>query len=377
MEKTYRRNVKKIPLTIDIEYIEPDFQPMETLFLDLMENLNKLKKNPPKPIFVYPKSEVIKQNKQASLKKNALTEENDTIDDFELLDELEKKYKSGNNQQNTETLSDTDIDVDIDIDSHETENNEREPDKTEKKSNNTSESKNSPKVDEYNEQEFKTEQDAEENEEEKMQKRIQDLLFSFMVLRRKNPNIEIPEFTEHSDVELMQRTYNNIIRSISLESSLSWYKKILMVSWLIIEYVSVEIFHIDMSGFANHQIGGLNEYDTLLLELGEKHSSLLTMFPVEVRLIFMVLFNAVIFFLGKMVFSGGGSGSAPKMNILNNIMSMMMGGGGSASPTTNNLFSANTSNQNAPKKRGNMRGPTITPSDVEHFAKQTLNTNDN
>lgn len=49
---TYRLKIKKIPLPNGIQYKEPRFPAFKELHLDLLENKTKLKKNPPKPLFV-------------------------------------------------------------------------------------------------------------------------------------------------------------------------------------------------------------------------------------------------------------------------------------------------------------------------------------
>ena len=103
-----------------------------------------------------------------------------------------------------------------------------------------------------------------------------------------------------------------------------------------------------------------NNYNRLLLELGEKnYSPKGSRFPVEVRIVFMIMTNAALFYVQKSVFSGAGS----------NLFTQFLGGGGNnqqrSPPRT---FGGNSNNTPQPKTR--MRGPTISPEEVEQLARQ-------
>src|SRR3989304_1752044 len=63
MSKGYRLKVKKIPLNSVLQVYEPNFPPLENLYLDMLENKEKLKKNAPKPIFV---RDIVKNEKSSS-----------------------------------------------------------------------------------------------------------------------------------------------------------------------------------------------------------------------------------------------------------------------------------------------------------------------
>lgn len=323
--KTYRLKVRKIPLSNSIQYKKPNFPSFHELHMDLLENKTKLKKNPPKPIFV----RIDSPKDTAEVKENFSAE---TVDEDFTLDELERAYRADSDSED-HVFSDTE---------------KREPENESE-----SESEAEKNKGEYRQQHFEKAQEEELDEEEKERQDKANLLFKFMVLRRQYPGVEIPEFTEHSDFSTMKRVYEQIIRKVSLDSSVDNYKQYLVGGLMVMEWVSTNWLGIDLGGFTQQQAKMMNRYDRLLVELGEKnYSSLGSRFPVEVRLIFLVLFHAGLFYVQKMIFSGQGG-----MNILNTLFS------GPATPQP--------PPQPNNRRRGGMKGPTISPHDVEELSKQT------
>jgi hypothetical protein len=189
--------------------------------------------------------------------------------------------------------------------------------------------------------------------EETEEKQKEDLLFKFMILRRQYQNVEIPEFTEHSDLQMMKRIYEKVIKQVSLDSSVENYRQYLVGGFLVTEFLSVNLLNINLSGFFQSQLTKINTYDRLLLELGEKNYTIGSRFPVEVRLLGLILFNAGIFYVQKNI---GGSTAEGGMGGIASLLNMFTGMG------------KNTQTQQAPQKR-KMRGPTISPEDVENMAK--------
>lgn len=328
-DKVYRLKVKRIPLDSDVIYKKPNFPQFNELHLGLLENKYKLKKNPPKPIFVY--TDNYSERKNTKTYSDNDNDTDDYVEDEMTLDELEKAYNNNNyNSDNDEVFSNKSISDD-------------------------EKSISSPrKPKEYTKEEFVQEQMEEEDEELKERNEKADLLFNFMILKKKYPNADIPEFTEHSDILTMRKIYDQLVRRIHLDSSVENYKTWLIGGFSVMEYVSTEWLGINLRGFAQQQMKSMNNYDTLLIELGEKNYTVVgSRLPVEIRLMFWVCFYAAIFYMQKMMFSGGNDG------------------GDSGLFGLFNSFGQNKSNSQPAKRKNTMRGPTITPNDVEELTRNS------
>ena len=173
-----------------------------------------------------------------------------------------------------------------------------------------------------------------EQEEEELKREI---MFKIEIMKKKYPNaVDIPEFSIYTDYQSMKRTFDRTVQRISLDSSVENYKKYLIFGFLGCEFLLGQFFKFDMQGFTQQQILTMNTYETLLIELGEKtYVPTGSKFPVEVRLLFMIIMNAGFFIVSKMLFKKTGS----------NILSM--------------VNSMNASVKTPQKSKHKMRGPTI------------------
>jgi hypothetical protein len=189
--------------------------------------------------------------------------------------------------------------------------------------------------------------DGDKMEEEDELKR--ELLFKFGLLKKSYKHVNVPEFTMHSDYKNMNQTYENTLRQVSLDSNVESYKSLLVGGFMLLEFILGFWLKFDMSGFTQQQILNMNQYERLLIELGEKsYVPGGSQWPVEVRLLGMIVMNAIIFIISKMIMKKTGSNLVGLMNSVNTVMG--------------------TSSTQKPKRR--MRGPSVDLESIPEVSSQ-------
>jgi len=183
------------------------------------------------------------------------------------------------------------------------------------------------------------------NEDEEDLKR--EMLFKFDLLKKSYGNSEnIPEFTIHSDYRTMEHSYENTLRKLSIDSTVDNYKTYLIGGFMLVEFVLGKFLKFDMEGFTQQQIMNMGSYERLLIELGEKsYTPGGSDWPVEIRLVFLIIINAAFFVISKILMKNTGT------NILNMINSMNVN---TQAPV------------NAPKRK--MKGPDISFDDLDELS---------
>ncbi len=141
-----------------------------------------------------------------------------------------------------------------------------------------------------------------------------ELIYKFEILKRKYKKSKVPDVTEATNLESMERLYEGSIRTLSLDSTVETYKKYLIGGFMIFETL-LGMLGLPMSGFAKQQILGINQYESLLVELGEKsYIDKNSSWPVELRLGFIVLINTAFFLASKKLMGKGGGDIMNAMN---------------------------------------------------------------
>jgi hypothetical protein len=182
----------------------------------------------------------------------------------------------------------------------------------------------------------------------------------------------------------MERIYEDAVRRVGLESKVEGYKKFLTMGFFGVEFLFTNFLKVDMSGFAKQQMSSMGTYERLLIELGEKAmlEKSKSQWPVEVRLLFTIVMNAVLFLLMKNVMSGGvnnmvgslmgaatgAASSGGGGDMLSGIMNMVSGlggaggtGGGASMPVT----TSTSTSTGPPKQKQKMKGPSVNLDDTE------------
>jgi len=189
-------------------------------------------------------------------------------------------------------------------------------------------------------QELRGDEDFEDDEDKK-----RELLFKFDLLKKSYKGQNVPEFTIHSDYKTMERTYEHTVKKLSLDSTVETYKTYLIGGFMVVEYVFGSWLKFDMQGFTQQQILSMSSYEKLLIELGEKsYVPEGSNWPVELRLLFLIIINAAFFIISKLILRKTGS----------NLMNMV-----------NSMNAASTPATGGAKRK--MKGPSINLDEIPEF----------
>lgn len=315
------RNIEvvKIPRKDEMPDKPINFPPLENLHLELVENKKKLIKGLPlipvvkKP----PKIRTVKPvpDKKASVpqKKATVPPKKATVPDIEFVDEDGKPIQSTNEEEEGEVTNEEEEEV-------------PQP-----------------------EEEVPEEHDeyaglTQEQIEEKMK---QEYIFKWRMLKRtygrtKKELFPDVDYDEHSDFNMMKSHYDRSMKELYLDDTIKSYRTYMTIGFFGLEYVCTQWMGIDMDGFAKTQISQMDKYNRLLIELGEKsYMQWGSNFPVELRLMGMILFQGAMFYMSKKM----GGNDAYKL------FSMIMGENPNES-------------HDEPKKEKKMRGPKLRPEDI-------------
>jgi len=175
--------------------------------------------------------------------------------------------------------------------------------------------------------------------EQKEEDLKRELLFKFDLLRKSYPTAIIPEYNIHTDITTMQKSYGDSVRRLSLDSSVENYKTYIVYGFMGCEFIFGNFLGFDMQGFTQQQILSMNSYEKLLIELGEKsYVPSGSKWPVELRLLFMIIMNAAFFVISKMIMKKTGA----------NLLGMV-----------NNMNAAPTQSSAPSQRKRRMKGPNI------------------
>jgi hypothetical protein len=87
---------------------------------------------------------------------------------------------------------------------------------------------------------------------------------------------------------------------------------------MVTEYIFGSWFKFDMQGFTQQQILSMSSYEKLLIELGERsYVPEGSSWPVEVRLLFLIIINAAFFIISKLILRKTGSNLMNMVNSMN------------------------------------------------------------
>lgn len=194
-----------------------------------------------------------------------------------------------------------------------------------------------------------------------------EYLFKFELLKKqfkdRDSGISIPEFSIHTDLKTMQKSYESVLKHLSLDSTVEDYKKYLIGFFIFIEFLFGKVFKFDMEGFTKQQILSMNSYERLLLELGEKsYVPGESKWPVEMRLIGLVVINTAVFLFMKFAASKASGGFLGLLNMFSQHTNK--------AKSYSAPQSGGNSGQDDVKKR-KMKGPNINFDDIPDITEET------
>jgi hypothetical protein len=118
----------------------------------------------------------------------------------------------------------------------------------------------------------------------------------FGILRSTYPQWDVIEPSDSLTLEQVHDLYDHYLKQILISRETGNYKTYMVIFLMVIEVIGVKFLKLNMSGYTLSQLRIINRYDSLFSELGEKYLvSSGSNWPVEVRIVMMMLFNAVIF----------------------------------------------------------------------------------
>lgn len=130
----------------------------------------------------------------------------------------------------------------------------------------------------------------------------------FVNLRQQYPKYEYPTFEDTVELEIIDTVYHKYLEHITREkniySSVSKYKIYFAVLLLILQIFGQKTLGFNLDGFAESQLKNMTEYDPLFIELGVKYQNPgSNSTPIEIRIMLVLLFNAVVFILINVISS--------------------------------------------------------------------------
>lgn len=372
VERVYKIKVQKIGIHKQLFFPRPKFKPMgESLYLQKLENTEKVLLNAPIPKIKLPEissnrnsdeedSEKSKYAKDMAVLGSDSSSNSGDSDDFELK-EIEKYYAEQETKQYPDVdnpLSEASYGRSNEKDEVSSSSSSETTDKVDDRSEHGSDKQEKDNDEHQYEYVYPHQQQQEaetfEERESREKKEKIDLLADLNTVRTKYHHIHIPDFDEFTDLDTLKIYHTRVLNRIKLDANVVFLKKLLAGLILVTEIICVNFLNIDIQGVTEHQTENINVYEDLLYELGEKKNVNITRnWPVEIRLLGMVIMNCAAFWIQKKVANGDLSSF---MNILKSFSQIQQI---RSNPNMNkNNFSSNNhqQQQQQPQKPSNPMG---------------------
>jgi hypothetical protein len=145
-----------------------------------------------------------------------------------------------------------------------------------------------------------------------------EYIVKLRMLKKSYPDADVPEFTVHNDFNKIKRAYDESRKMLEIDASVGNFETYLRNGFMLTELILGKFLKLDINGFAADQCSKIATYHRLLIELGEKsYVDEESQWPVEFRLLSMIIMNAATFILAKKIQNNGGM--AGIMNMMSSL----------------------------------------------------------
>ena len=142
----------------------------------------------------------------------------------------------------------------------------------------------------------------------------EEFRIKFGLLRSAFRDYSIPDIDPEEPLEVIHARYERYIRHIHISGAADSYRNYLILMFLIIELLATQVLGLPCNGYTMAQMRSMSKYERLLIELGEKwYVPGGSDWPVEYRIIFLALFNALVFMGIKWLAKYVGEGAAESL----------------------------------------------------------------
>ena len=131
----------------------------------------------------------------------------------------------------------------------------------------------------------------------------QELLIKFDILR-KNSQRHIPMYTMNHNYSVMKHHYKLLVKQLHIDNKITFYKQCLLgVSGYLEIFLGEAFMGLDMKGYTEFQANNINQYDKILLKIGEKSymPQTISSLSVEMQLLVTMGIQTAIFVGSKMI----------------------------------------------------------------------------
>jgi hypothetical protein len=173
---------------------------------------------------------------------------------------------------------------------------------------------------------------GEDDDEESIDDKKRDILVALDMLRKKYPDYAetVPDLNMQTSYKEMAHIYKLHLRRIEIDHNVGDYRTYMICGFLFTEHVLSKLIRINLDGFTSQQMMSMKQYDRFLIEIGEKdYLPKEKRWPVELRLVIVILINAAIFIISKAILNKTG---ANLLNMFNSVVSRTQNGANNQQP---------------------------------------------